>query len=93
MISTATMIKLGKVFENLMIDVKMSNEKLIARGVLIVMNVTDCEKSIAEEYIKRYQSAKMAIFAILTGIVDEQKIKEHLQKSKNNLRKALQENR
>lgn len=89
MISTATMIKLGKVYENLMIDVKMSNEKLIARGIGIVINITNCNYETAEKFVKKYTSAKMAVFAILTGIEDEEKIKTQLQKSGNNLRKAL----
>ena len=89
MISTATMIKLGKVYENLMIDVKMSNEKLVSRGIGIVMSITDCDYATAEKFILKFNSAKMAVFAILTGIEDEEKIKTKLQKSGNNLRKAL----
>jgi N-acetylmuramic acid 6-phosphate etherase len=89
MISTASMIKLGKVYENLMIDVKMSNEKLIARGVTIVMNITGCDFETAEKFVKKFSSAKMAVFAILTGIEDEKEIKTRLENNNNNLRKAL----
>ncbi|HBM75624.1 MAG TPA: N-acetylmuramic acid 6-phosphate etherase, partial [Clostridiaceae bacterium] len=40
MLTTASMIKLGKVYSNLMVDLKTSNEKLIARAKRIVMLAT-----------------------------------------------------
>lgn len=50
MISTATMIKLGKVYENLMVDVKATNNKLINRAQEIVMEAT----GVSSEEAKRY---------------------------------------
>ena len=44
MISTTTMIKLGKTFENLMVDVNATNEKLKARALRIVMQATQCDE-------------------------------------------------
>ena len=44
MLSTGTMIKLGKVYGNLMVDVKPSNEKLIRRCVTIVREAVGCEE-------------------------------------------------
>lgn len=89
MISTSTMIKLGKVYENLMIDVKMSNEKLISRGIGIVMHSTGCDKQIAKEAIIKYNSPKIASFAILSGISDKSKIIDILNENDDNLRKSL----
>ncbi len=47
MLSTGTMIKLGKVYGNLMVDVKPSNEKLVRRCVTIVCNATGCDDATA----------------------------------------------
>lgn len=49
MLTTASMILLGKCYENLMVDVQASNEKLKARAVRIVMQATDCNKTLAEQ--------------------------------------------
>ena len=68
MLSTVTMIKLGKVYGNLMVDVKTSNAKLEERAKNIVMEATGCsrEKSIAALSEAR-GNAKLAIFIHLTG--------------------------
>lgn len=55
MITTASMIRLGKVYENLMVDVDVSNEKLQERWYSIVMQATNCSK---EEAIELYNNAK-----------------------------------
>jgi N-acetylmuramic acid 6-phosphate etherase len=89
MISTATMIKLGKVYENLMIDVKMSNKKLVSRGIGFVMTVTDCDAKTASHYVEKYGSAKLAVYAIITKTEDKEAIKQILKDNKNSLRKAL----
>jgi N-acetylmuramic acid 6-phosphate etherase len=68
MLSTVTMIKLGKVYGNLMVDVKTSNAKLEERAKNIVMEATGCsrEESIAALREAR-GNAKLAIFIHLTG--------------------------
>lgn len=43
MISTTSMIKLGKAYQNLMIDVKPTNDKLVERAKRIIMQATDCD--------------------------------------------------
>lgn len=48
MLSTASMVLLGKCYQNLMVDVKVSNEKLYARAIRIVMQATECDKAEAE---------------------------------------------
>ena len=68
MLTTASMILMGKCYQNLMVDVQASNEKLKARAIRIVMQATDCDKSLAEETLKQAdQNAKLAIMMILTG--------------------------
>lgn len=62
MISTATMIGLGKTYENLMVDVDVSNEKLYQRWLNIVQTATNCsEKEAKVLYIESNHNAKVAI--------------------------------
>jgi N-acetylmuramic acid 6-phosphate etherase len=68
MLSTASMIRIGKTYQNLMVDVRTSNEKLLARAVRIVMQATDCPEQVAEEALERTgNDVKLAILTILTG--------------------------
>ena len=52
MLTTAAMIKLGKTYGNLMVDVKATNEKLQQRAVNIIREVTDCDEKEAKELLK-----------------------------------------
>lgn len=69
MLTTASMILMGKCYRNLMVDVQASNEKLKARAIRIVMQATECDKVLAEETLKlAAQNAKLAIMMILSGL-------------------------
>ncbi|MDT0554302.1 N-acetylmuramic acid 6-phosphate etherase [Urechidicola vernalis] len=61
MISTATMIKLGKVVGNKMVDMQLSNEKLVNRGTEMIMDELKIEASIANELLLKYGSVRNAI--------------------------------
>ena len=52
MLSTASMVQLGKVYQNLMVDVKPKNRKLITRAKNIVMKLTDVGEAEAKKYLK-----------------------------------------
>ncbi|WP_407705101.1 N-acetylmuramic acid 6-phosphate etherase [Thalassotalea agarivorans] len=69
MITTTSMIRCGKSYGNLMVDVNASNEKLYARAIRIVMQATDCNEATAKQALELtdYQ-AKLAILHILTGV-------------------------
>lgn len=91
MITTTAMIKIGKIYENLMIDVQMTNEKLVSRAERIVHDITGVEIETAQKYLEKYKGVKEAIFAILTGIEDIVEINGFLNKNKGHLRKAIKE--
>ena len=89
MLTTASMILLGKCYQNLMVDVQASNEKLKARAIRIVMQATDCDKVIAEETLKQAdQNAKLAIMMILSGL-DRAQAEALLEKHQGKLQLAL----
>ena len=67
MLSTGTMIKMGKVYGNLMVDLKATNQKLRERSIKIVMQAADCTRTEAEEALKQAQNhTKLAIFMLLS---------------------------
>ncbi|KXJ59643.1 MAG: N-acetylmuramic acid 6-phosphate etherase [Alteromonas sp. Nap_26] len=81
MISTATMIKLGKTYQNLMVDVNATNEKLKARALRIVMQATECDEATAQNALTECNDkAKVAILMILTGLTSKgasEQLSEH----------------
>lgn len=89
MLTTASMILMGKCYQNLMVDVQASNEKLKARAIRIVMQATDCDKTLAEETLKLAdQNAKLAIMMILSGL-DRAQAEALLEKHQGKLQLAL----
>jgi N-acetylmuramic acid 6-phosphate etherase len=68
MLSTTAMIKLGKVYGNLMVDVNPSNEKLNERACHIIMEATGCEYEKSQEMLAMAGGVKLAIFMLLTGL-------------------------
>ncbi len=69
MLTTASMIRIGKSYQNLMVDVKATNEKLVARAARIVMQATDCNKEQATHVLKQTDyEVKLAILMILTDL-------------------------
>ena len=89
MLTTASMILMGKCYQNLMVDVQASNEKLKARAIRIVMQATDCDQALAEDTLKQAdQNAKLAIMMILSGL-DRAQAEALLEKHQGKLQLAL----
>ena len=89
MISSASMIKMGKVYDNLMVDVCVTNEKLLKRACNIIAEITKASEEICLEKMNKYKSVKKSVLSILLNIDDEKKIEELLQQNNNNLRKII----
>ena len=62
MITTATMIQLGRVKDNKMVDMQLSNNKLIDRGVKMIMNELDITEKEASKLLEEYKSVRKSIF-------------------------------
>ncbi|MBQ1287892.1 MAG: N-acetylmuramic acid 6-phosphate etherase [Erysipelotrichaceae bacterium] len=89
MISTVTMVKVGKVFGNLMVDVKATNEKLVERCRRVVMEATGCDHDKADAVLKETENnCKLAIVMILLNIPLNE-AKEKLERADDNIRMAL----
>lgn len=90
MLTTGSMIKLGKVYGNLMVDVKPSNEKLIHRCKKIVSDATGVTIEEAEAYLDKCgYRPKVAIVMILCG-VDSETAKDLLKKNDERISKAVE---
>ncbi|TVZ59392.1 N-acetylmuramic acid 6-phosphate etherase [Flavobacteriaceae bacterium MAR_2010_105] len=61
MISTATMIQLGHVKGNKMVDMQLSNNKLVDRGVRMIMNELSISQKEAQMLLNKYQSVRLAV--------------------------------
>ncbi len=69
MLSTCVMIKLGKVYGNLMVDLKATNEKLVHRAISIVRQAADVEEAAARQALEQCgYSCKTAILMLLLGV-------------------------
>ena len=91
MLSTGAMIKLGKVYENLMVDLGATNLKLIERCKRIVVEATGASREIAEAHLERTKyDVKLAIFMILSRITDTEEARKILNKNGGYIRKALE---
>lgn len=88
-ISTSTMIKSGKVYGNLMVDVKPTNKKLVERAKSIIMMSTDCDYERASQLLeKSHQKVKNAIVMELLDLSFEDSEKV-LQKNKGHIAQTL----
>ncbi len=90
MISTATMIQLGKVYGNLMVDLMAVNEKLIDRGIRIIMQLTGLDRKDALERLKEAKMSVKKAVVIETKGIPLQETERLLEKVKGSLRKALE---
>jgi len=69
MISTGTMVRLGKVYGNLMVDLKPANSKLVIRAQNIICEITNCTEEEAADFLtKANNNVKAAIVMIKEGI-------------------------
>ncbi|QCB27388.1 N-acetylmuramic acid 6-phosphate etherase [Corynebacterium endometrii] len=90
MLSTATMVRLGKVYQNLMVDVAPTNSKLIDRAARIVMEATGVERQPAEKALEASDyHAKTAIVMIL-GDMDADSARKRLEETGGFVRTAIE---
>lgn len=89
MISTISMVKIGKAYENLMVDVQATNEKLVDRSKRIIVEATGVAYDEAESVFDEAQSVKLAIVMILAD-VSKEKAEQALAEKEGLVREAIQ---
>ena len=89
MLSTVSMVGIGKVYKNLMVDVKPTNEKLVERAKRIIVQATDCSQATAEKaFTEADQDVKLAIVMVLTDMRKDEAAKR-LKRAKGFVRQAV----
>lgn len=90
MITTTAMIRIGKVYENMMIDLQMTNQKLVERSKRIVMIITGVSYEEAEKYLKEAKgNVKTALVMILANVTYEEAVRR-LKLSEGFVRQAIE---
>jgi N-acetylmuramic acid 6-phosphate etherase len=91
MLSTAAMVRLGHVYDNLMIDVALTNQKLRRRGVRILMEASGASLLAAERALRQSGHDLRVALAMLKRDTDAKGARARLALAKGNLRQALGE--
>ena len=89
MLSTAAMVKLGKVYGNLMVDLKASNKKLITRAQRIVMLAAHCDANTAAKILTATDYQVKPAIVMLLANVDITTAKHMLENVDGHINKAL----
>ncbi len=90
MLSTTTMIKLGKIYDNLMVDLNASNLKLVERAKQIVMEITGASYEQAEKSLKETNQKVKPAIVMLMGGVSVEKANEVIELANGFTRKAIE---
>lgn len=91
MVSTISMVGIGKVYQNLMVDIKPTNDKLIERSKSIIMQATECNYETAEQFLHEAdKNVKLAIVMILTNL-SKMEATEKLEENKGFIRKISED--
>ncbi|NER42410.1 N-acetylmuramic acid 6-phosphate etherase [Bacillus megaterium NBRC 15308 = ATCC 14581] len=90
MLTTASMIQIGKVYSNLMVDVQPTNDKLVQRAKNIIAELTGVSPEEAAESLQTYKTPKAAILALLTSTEGDE-MHRLLDKHDGHLKKAIGE--
>ncbi len=90
MITTGAMTRLGYVYDNLMVNVHMKNEKLVERGINVLQRVTGVDREQAIRTIKSAGKSIPIAVVMLRANVDKMEAVRRLQKSDGNVRRAIE---
>lgn len=90
MLTTASMIRLGKVYKNMMIDLQLTNKKLIERAKRIIMTITDISYESADDYLHKSGGHVKTALVMIKASVSSEEAKKRLQQSGGFVRKAIE---
>jgi N-acetylmuramic acid 6-phosphate etherase len=91
MISTATMVKMGKVYRNLMVDVRITNEKLRHRAREIIVYLTDLDEQAAEKLLENANNQVKTALVMFHRDVDNEDAEKILKEYNGFLRPIIEE--
>jgi N-acetylmuramic acid 6-phosphate etherase len=83
------MIRMGKVYENMMIDLQMTNKKLEERSKKIIMTITGVDYENAEDYLNKSKGHVKTALVMIIANVDYEEAQLRLQNADGFVRKAI----
>ena len=89
MLSTAAMVRIGKAYQNLMVDVVQSNEKLRTRAENIVMDATGVERELARKTIDEADGKVKTAITMILADCDAAAAVKLLDEAKGHVREAI----
>ena len=89
MLSTCAMIKIGKVYENLMVDLRAKSQKLKERSKRIIMQVTGVNYKQTEKYLRLSGGSVKTSLVMILSNVDKKEAEKKLRKADGFVRKAV----
>ncbi len=90
MLTTASMIRLGKTFGNVMIDLQLTNKKLQERAKRIIMELTGVDYDSAQEFLEKTNGNVKTALVMILGDVSMEKAKQLIDESKGFVKIAIQ---
>ena len=90
MLTTAAMIRLGKVYENMMIDLQMTNKKLVERSKKIVMTITGLNYDDATIALDKAKGHVKTALVMVKANVDLKEARERLKRADGFVRMAIE---
>jgi len=90
MISSASMIKMGRVYSNLLTDMRVTNEKIVERSKNVLVEALSIEKTEAEKLLNKYGCIKYALVGSISGIDDADIVKDIVDGVNGNIKEALE---
>jgi N-acetylmuramic acid 6-phosphate etherase len=91
MLTTASMIRLGKVYENMMVDLQMTNKKLVERSKRIIMNINEISYEEASEYLNQAKGNVKTAIVMIKAKVSAATARKRLKNANGFVRKAIEE--
>lgn len=93
MVTTGAMTRLGYVYDNLMVNVHMKNQKLVERGISVLQRLTGVDRETAIRTIKSAGKSIPLAAVMLKAGVDKMEAVRRLQKADGNVRLAIEDSR
>lgn len=89
MLTTTAMVRLGKTYENMMIDLQMTNKKLVERAKRVVMAITGISYEDATDFLERSEYHVKSALVMILAKVSYEEATERLQKTNGFVRRAI----
>jgi len=92
MLTTTSMVRLGKVYENMMVDLQLTNKKLVERSKRIVMTATGVSYDKAEEVLQKSNGHVKTAIVMIAANVSLEEAKKRIVEADGSTRKAIRKN-